>query len=119
VILSAITENGNELELTGLDGRQVAASEFEWRINAARFLYRWTANIPRWMIPVDAGKPDWLSLNASRETMVATLNGERLCFGGEESTACYHPDFGIYANKPAISRNKPDTWSDDDDEFDY
>jgi CRISPR-associated endonuclease/helicase Cas3 len=124
VLLHSIEQlPGNQWKLMAPDEKHTACtvSDFDWSIQTARFLHHWLVRVPKWQVPADAPRPRWLTEHVSPDAVVARIGEDgRLIFGEEPATASYHPDFGVFADKPAKSRPqpKPEPWSDDDDEFD-
>jgi len=111
---------GRLTRLTALDKERssITVSDYEWSFEAARFLHRWIVRIPRWLIPGNAPCPRWLGLHLHGHSGCAVVGEQdKLLWDGDASTARYHPDFGVFADKPASAR--PSTLPPlDDDEFD-
>lgn len=105
-------------KLTALDGSSETVSDHEWRLNSARFLHRWLVRMPRWQMPANAPHPHWLALHVSGNAVCACVQEDgRLLFGETSSTAHYHKDLGVFAERPAKTAPQTPTWN-DDDEFD-
>ncbi|MCW5557279.1 MAG: CRISPR-associated helicase Cas3' [Verrucomicrobiae bacterium] len=120
LILRSVSQlpGGKGWLLTAPDGSTTIVSDFEWSLAAARFLHQWLVRVPRWHVPPEAPNPRWLGEHTSRDAVVAFLEDDGgLRFGDIAGPASYHPDFGVFADKPARSRPDPKPWS-DDDEFD-
>jgi CRISPR-associated endonuclease/helicase Cas3 len=102
--------------LTALDGVTVEVSDYEWRMDAARFLNRWMVRVPGWMIPDHAPLPRWLDLHVSgRATYVLVRPDDGCClFDEKERRVTYSECLGIFAESAA----RPATQWNDDDEFD-
>lgn len=108
--------------LTAPDGSSVVASEFDWQMENARFVHRWTVRSPTWLIPADSPRPRWLTQYLHGECSVATLDPDTglLRFGDAVGAAGYHPDIGLFGQPPYPPSHPSSTWkSKDDDEFDY
>jgi CRISPR-associated endonuclease/helicase Cas3 len=106
--------------LTVPDGTTVNVSGFEWSIDAARFLHRWIVRVPQWQVPSSTERPRWLSEHAGHDAVLALLEEDgRLRFGDQSGPVSYHPDFGVFADKPTKTRTEPEPWSDDADESDF
>lgn len=118
VLLRSLTGGRQGLTaLVALDGTRLEISEHEWRRAHARFLLQWTVRAPRWMVPADAPRPRWLGLYGPSDAVVAVVRDDgRCCFGDEISPMTYDPRAGVFAERAA--RPTPQTWKDDDDEFD-
>lgn len=96
-------------------------SDYEWSIHSARFLHCRLVKVPRWQVPADAPRPNWLRLHVAANAAVACIGEDgRLRFSNDPSDIKYHPDFGVFAENPVRTKSIPDPepWSDDDDEFD-
>jgi len=125
VLLNAIEQlpDRRGWRLTAIDQDRTTCdiSDFDWSIHAARFLHHWLVRVPKWQVPADVQRPRWLAKHVSNDAAVARVADDgRLFFGDEVSNTSYHPDFGVFADKPTKSRTRPEPepWSDDDDEFD-
>lgn len=118
VLLHSITGGLNGVtNLVALDGSRIEISEHEWRRAHARFLHHWIVRAPRWMIPAHAPRPRWLDLHGPSDAVVAVVRDDGRCvFGDEVSAMSYDPRLGIFAERAA--KTTPQTWKDDDDEFD-
>ncbi|MCW5551078.1 MAG: CRISPR-associated helicase Cas3' [Verrucomicrobiae bacterium] len=118
VLLRSITGGLNGLTvLVALDGSRIEISEHEWRRSHARFLHQWLVRAPRWMIPKNAPRPRWLDLHGTSDAVVAVVRDDGRClFGDEVSDMQYDPRVGIFAER--APQPTPQTWKDDDDEFD-
>ena len=125
IILHSIEQlPGNQWRLTAIDENRTTCtfSEFEWSIHAARFLHKWFVRVPKWLAPPDAPCPRWLTEHVSHDAVVACVGDDgQLLFGEEQSSTSYHPDFGVFADQQAKTRQQPEPepWSEEDDEFDY
>jgi CRISPR-associated endonuclease/helicase Cas3 len=105
--------------LTAPDDSTVTVSDFEWSLAAARFLHHWLVRVPKYQVPSEAPCPRWLAEHVGHNAVVARLETDgQLRFGDVLGPISYHPDFGVFANRPAKTRPEPEPWSDDDDEFD-
>ncbi len=125
VLLNSIEQlpDGRGWKLTAPDAKRsaCAVSDFDWNIEAARFLHRWLVRAPKWHVPDDAPRPAWLTEHVAGDAAFARVGDDgRLFFGDELHSVAYHPDFGVYADKPAKARPQPEPepWSEDEDEFD-
>jgi CRISPR-associated endonuclease/helicase Cas3 len=125
VLLHSVEQlpNGKGWKLTAAnkDRSTSTVSDFDWSIDAARFLHHWLARAPKWQVPADAPRPRWLAEHVASDAAYAIVAADgRLIFGDEVSDTSYHPDFGVFADQPAKSRPQPEPepWSEDDDEFD-
>jgi CRISPR-associated endonuclease/helicase Cas3 len=109
---------GRLTRLTALDKTAITVSDYEWSFDAARFLHRWMVRIPLWLIQVNAPCPAWLGLHLHGHSACAVVGEQdKLLWDGDASTARYHRDFGVFADKPVSAR--PSTLPTiDDDEFD-
>lgn len=111
---------GRLTRLTALDKERssMTVSDYEWSFDTARFLHRWMVRIPRWLIPGNAPCPRWLGLHLHGHSACAVVGEQdKLLWDGDASTARYHLDFGVFADKPTFAR--PTTLPPlDDDEFD-
>jgi CRISPR-associated endonuclease/helicase Cas3 len=115
---SVVSAPGNTWHLTSLDGSSVQVSEHEWRMAAARFLYRWLVRVPRWQVPGDAPRPRWLGLHVHGDATYACVQDDgRLRFGDAVSTSSYHKTLGVFAEHPGTAAPPTSNWN-DDDEFD-
>jgi hypothetical protein len=119
VLLRSTTPGLNGLTtLVALDGSTAEVSEHEWRRASARFLHHWIVRAPRWMVPADAPHPRWLALHGPFGATVATVGEDGRCvFDGQPAAMTYDPRLGIFAER--APQPTPQTWKDDDDEFDY
>lgn len=119
LVRSATQAAANQWQLTALDGTSETVSEYEWRMNSARFLHRWLVRVPRWMVPGDAPCPRWLGLHVSGDAVCARVGDDgRLIFGDTTSATSYHDDFGVFVDNPKKTLPEPEPWSENDDEFD-
>jgi CRISPR-associated endonuclease/helicase Cas3 len=110
--------SGGRARLTAIDGAITTVSEYDWQIGAARFLHQWIVRVPRWQVPANAPCPRWLALHISGKATFACVQDDgRLLFGDITSVACYHTDFGVFAEKTAQPAQLLNQWN-DDDEFD-
>ena len=121
VLLASIEQlPGRLTRLTALDKERssITVSDYEWSFDAARFLHCWMVRIPRWLIPGNTPCPRWLGLHLHGPSACAVVGEQdKLLWDGVASTARYHPNFGVFADKPASAR--PSTLPPlDDDEFD-
>jgi CRISPR-associated endonuclease/helicase Cas3 len=116
VLVRAITPSAKgRVVVTALDGEQMEISEQEWYRNSARFLHHWMVRAPRWMVPVDASRPAWLTLHGPDQVCIATVGNDGRCsFGTQLSNLTYDARLGLFAER-ATATPKPK----DDDEFDY
>ena len=113
---------GNLSRLTALDNVTRTVSHHEWDMDSAKFLHRWIVRVPKWIVPQNAPSQRWLSLHVNGAAAFATVSTDgRLVWDGDTHNACYHPDYGVYSEKPtSTSLNSTSLNSDnDDDEFDY
>ncbi len=120
LILSSVAPvpGQSAFQLKAPDGSASLVSEFEWSLNAARFIHRWMVRVPRWMVPRDVSRPRWLMEHASEDAAFALLREDGgLAFGEDNSSLSYHPDCGIYSRPKANTHFQSRTWN-DDDEFD-
>lgn len=119
VLLRSISGGLNGLTtLVALDGSRIEISEHEWRRTHARFLHQWIVRAPSWMVPASAPRPRWLDLHGPSDAVVAVVRDDGCClFGDEVSDMHYDPRLGIFAER--APQPTPQTWKDDDDEFDY
>ncbi len=121
IILSSVNlqPSGKSWQLTAPNGTTVTISDFDWSLAAARFLHRWLVQVPKWQVPPDAPRPRWLTEHVGRDAVLACLEEDgRLRFEHTPGPISYHPDFGVFAERPAKSQSKPEPWTDNDDEFD-
>ena len=118
VLLRSMTVgNHGVTALVALDGSEIEISEHEWRRTSARFLHHWIVRTPRWMVPADAPKPRWLALHAPHDAAVALVRDDGHCaFADSNSPMTYDPRLGVFAE--SVPQPTPQTWKDDDDEFD-
>ncbi|HOW64245.1 MAG TPA: CRISPR-associated helicase Cas3' [Candidatus Paceibacterota bacterium] len=119
ILLRSITGGLNGLTtLAALDGSRVEISEHEWRRAHARFLLEWMVRAPHWMVPANAPRPRWLDLHGPSDAVVAVVRDDGRCLFGEDvSPMTYDPRLGLFAER--APQPAPQTWKDDDDEFDY
>lgn len=117
VLLHSLTTTGKgSVILVALDGSQAEISGREWRRGSARFLHQWLVRAPRWMVPVDAPHPPWLTLHGPDHATVATVGDDGRClFGDQASAMTYDPRLGLFAERSTRQPALPK----DDDEFDY
>ena len=117
VLLRSITTTGkNSVIAEALDGTQTEISEYEWRRNSAKFLHQWTVRAPRWMVPSDAPRPNWLDLHGPDHAAVATVAADGRClFADQISNMTYDSRLGLFAERITRVNTTPK----DDDEFDY
>lgn len=105
--------------LTAPDRSTTIISDYQWSLSAARFLHQWMVRVPRWYVPRGATGPNWLAEHVSRDAVLALLDEDgHLRFDDDSSPVSYHPDFGVFADRPAKTQLHPEPWSDDNDEFD-
>ncbi|HVV71649.1 MAG TPA: hypothetical protein VHI52_09150, partial [Verrucomicrobiae bacterium] len=119
VVLRSTTGGLNGLTtLLALDGSRIEISEHEWRRSHARFLHQWTVRSPFWMIQASIARPRWLELHGPPGAVVALVRDDGRClFDGNDSLMVYDPRLGIFAE--GCPQSTPQTWKDDEDEFDY
>lgn len=113
---------GHRIRLTALDHTSIVVSDYDWQLEAARFLHRWLVRMPKWQVPGDAPRPAWLGLHVPGDSTCACVRQEdgRLLFEDVVAPAGYHPDQGVYAEKkPTSSPQSYNPRLDEDDEFDY
>lgn len=104
--------------LTALDGTEITVSEYDWKIDSARFLHRSIVRLPKWIVPSSAPCPRWLSLHVKSSASLAIIGEHgRLYWDGDPADAVYHPDFGVFAEKTTSARPATQPTY-DDDEFD-
>lgn len=117
VLLRSITNSGNSsVIITALDETQIEIDNFKWHRSAARFLQQWTVRAPRWKVPADAPRPNWLTLHGSEHATFATVSEDGLClFDDQPSNLTYDPRLGLLAGCNA----RMNTTQKEDDEFDY
>ncbi len=118
LLLRSITRGLNGLTtVVALDGSRIEISDYEWRRAHVRFLHQWLVRAPRWMIPETAPRPRWLDLHGPSDAVAAVVREDGHCLFAEEVlNMSYDPRLGIFAEHPP--RPTPQTWKDDDDEFD-
>ena len=106
------------VNLEALDGCTAEINAREWRRESAKFLHQWFVRTPRWMVPENAPRPDWLSLHGPDGATVATVGNDDVCsLDGQPSPIVYDSRLGIHARKP--DKTSSQTRKDDTDEFDY
>lgn len=121
LLRSVVSASSHIRQLAALDDSCASVSEHDWSMASARFIHRWLVRVPRWQVPGDAPRPRWLALHTSGDATCACVRDDgRLVFGETVAATSYHPDFGVFADKPVTSRPQPasEPWSEDDDEFD-
>jgi|SRR5271166_255892 len=115
LLRSVTTGSGGFVFVVGLDGSRAEINEREWRKASAQFLHHWLVQTPRWMVPVDSQKPQWLTLHGPPGITFAVVRDDGRCaFGDEVFTMTYDPRLGIFAE--SIAQLTPQMV---DDEFDY
>ena len=103
--------------LVALDGSRIDISERDWCRAHARFLHQWIVRIPNWMIVKQTRRPRWLDLHGPADAVVAVVRHDGRCLFDEElSVMTYDPFLGALSDRPV--QPTPQTWKDDDDEFD-
>jgi CRISPR-associated endonuclease/helicase Cas3 len=117
ILLRSITTGAaGSVFVVGLDGSQTEIRERAWHKASAQFLHRGLVRTPRWMVPVDAPKPHWLTLHGpSGATFAVVRDDGRCAFGDEVSLVIYNPQLGVFAESTAQLTSQRM----DDDEFDY
>ncbi len=117
LLRSVTTQPGGTAILTALDGSRIEVNEYEWRRASALFVHQSLVRVPRWMIPANAPRPEWLKLHGPRKAVLAIVRDDGRClFDDRVSNVIYDLRLGIYAERPA--QPAPQQNEDDYDEFD-